>query len=198
MAYVWPIIVSYLLGSISFSFLAGKLLRGIDIRQHGSGNAGATNTLRVLGKGPGITVLVLDLLKGVAAVCLAWVAKEDSAWLPVFCGWAAIAGHNWPVYFGFRGGKGVATTIGVMVALAFLPALIAGLVTIAVIAITRYVSVGSLLFAVLIPILVLVMHHPIEIFWATLPIALFAFVRHRTNIVKLVQGKENKLGAKRL
>lgn len=99
------IVVSYLLGSVSFSVLLAKLLKGIDIRQYGSGNAGATNTLRVLGKGPAILVLLLDVLKGVAAVWLGTWVGGWGTWVPALCGIAAIIGHNWPLYFRFRGGK---------------------------------------------------------------------------------------------
>ncbi|MEK8127417.1 glycerol-3-phosphate 1-O-acyltransferase PlsY [Paenibacillus filicis] len=191
------LLLGYLLGSISFSFLAGKLLKGIDIRQHGSGNAGATNTLRVLGKGPGITVLVLDMLKGVAAVWLGYLLSGGDPLFLVLAGISVIVGHNWPVFFGFRGGKGIATTIGVMVSLAFLPALLAGLAAILSIAWTRYVSLGSLLFTALLPLFIWLMGRPMEIFWLSLLLFVFAWFRHRSNIVKLVKGQENKLGAKR-
>lgn len=191
------LLIGYLLGSVSFSYLAGKLLKGIDIRKHGSGNAGATNTLRVLGKGPGITVLLLDMLKGIAAVWIGtWLSGGDPL-IQVLCGVCVIAGHNWPVFFGFRGGKGIATTIGVMATLAFLPALIAGLIAIASIALTRYVSLGSLLFTALLPFLIWFMHYPVAIFILSLLLFVFAWVRHRSNIGKLLTGRENKLGAKR-
>lgn len=191
------IAVGYLLGSISFSYLYGRLFKGIDIRQHGSGNAGATNTLRVLGKGPAIMVLLLDGLKGMIAVLFANLVSPDQQWVAVLSGIGAIVGHNWPVYFGFRGGKGIATTIGVMATLSFLPTLIAGLSAIAIIAVTRYVSLGSLLLTALLPILIWSMNQPDEILWASLLLCLFAFIRHRTNIVKLLKGKENKLGSKK-
>ena len=190
-------VVSYLLGSISFSYLYGRLFKGLDIRKHGSGNAGATNTLRVLGKGPAILVLALDVLKAVAAV---WIGKglgAGESWIPVLCGLAVIIGHNWPIFFGFRGGKGIATTIGVMASLCFLPALYAGLIAILVIVFTRYVSLGSLLFTALLPLFIWGMGRPSEILWASIVIGVFAFVRHRSNIVKLIQGKENKLGARK-
>ncbi|ULL19785.1 glycerol-3-phosphate 1-O-acyltransferase [Paenibacillus sp. H1-7] len=191
------IIVAYLLGSISFSYLAGKMLKGIDIRNHGSGNAGATNTLRVLGKGPAITVLLLDALKGVAAVWIGrWLGQGDML-IEVLCGIAAISGHNWPVYFGFRGGKGIATTIGVMITLAPMAVVYAGIVCILAIALTRYVSLGSLVFTALLPILLWFMQGPNEIFWLSLLLFVFAWFRHRTNIVKLVKGQENKLGSKK-
>ncbi|NHN28741.1 glycerol-3-phosphate 1-O-acyltransferase PlsY [Paenibacillus sp. S3N08] len=192
-----PILISYLLGSISFSYLAGKLLKGIDIRNHGSGNAGATNTLRVLGVGPGVTVLLLDALKGVIAVMLGSWLGDGSSLLLVLCGVAVIFGHNWPIFFGFRGGKGIATTIGVMITLAFLPVLIAIIVAILIIAITRYVSLGSLVLTALLPILIWSMGRPTEIIVLSLAMFVFAWYRHRSNIVKLLKGQENKLGAKK-
>ena len=191
------IIVAYLLGSVSFSYLFGRMLKGIDIRKHGSGNAGATNTLRVLGKGPAISVLALDVVKGIVAVWLPVWLGQDAEWVRVSCAIAVIVGHNWPVFFGFKGGKGIATTIGVMATLAFLPALIAGIIALGSIFVTRFVSLGSLLFTALLPLFIWLFGRPEEIFWLSLLIAVFAFVRHRTNIVKLVKGKENKLGSKK-
>jgi len=194
---VIAIVAGYLLGSISFSFIIAKLFKGIDIRKHGSGNAGATNTLRVLGKGPAIAVLALDVLKAILAVWIGKWASPDVIWVPVLCGLAAIAGHNWPIFFGFRGGKGIATTIGAMATLCFLPALFAGIIAIISIVITRFVSLGSLIFAALLPIFIFVMGRPNEIFIGSLIIGIFAFVRHRSNIVKLVRGQEHKIGSKR-
>ncbi|KAA9007181.1 glycerol-3-phosphate 1-O-acyltransferase PlsY [Paenibacillus spiritus] len=190
------IVVSYLLGSVSFSVLLARLLKGIDIRQYGSGNAGATNTLRVLGKGPAIAVLALDVLKGIAAVWLGFWAEGSGSWVAAACGIAAIIGHNWPVYFHFRGGKGIATTIGVMATLCFWPALIAGVIAIASIFITRYVSLGSLIFVALTPVFLLVFGFTYPVLWSSLIIAAFAFWRHRTNIVKIAEGRENKIGSK--
>ncbi|WP_334071602.1 MULTISPECIES: glycerol-3-phosphate 1-O-acyltransferase PlsY [Paenibacillus] len=193
---VVAVIVCYLLGSVSFSVLLAKSLKGIDIRQHGSGNAGATNTLRVLGKGPAILVLALDVLKGIAAVWIGRWLGGDSAWVASLCGIAAIIGHNWPIYFRFRGGKGIATTIGVMATLAFFPALYAGIIAILSIVFTRYVSLGSLIFVFLTPVFLAVTGEFGPYFWTSLVICVFAFWRHRTNIVKIAQGKENKLGSK--
>lgn len=197
MIYIIPVVAAYLLGSLSFSFIIGKLVKGIDIRAHGSGNAGATNTLRVLGKGPAILVLALDVVKAIVAV---WIGKwmaPDLIWVHVACGLAVIIGHNWPVFFGFRGGKGVATAIGVTATLCFLPALFAGIIAIASIFLTRYVSLGSLLFTALLPFFVWGMGRPVEILWGAIVIGLFTFWRHRTNISKLVQGRENKIGSKK-
>ncbi len=188
------IILSYLLGSISFSILVAKKIAKIDIRQHGSGNAGATNTLRVLGKGPGIAVLLLDAAKGAIAVGMAHWLSGGEDWVVVFSGVAAIIGHNWPVFFGFRGGKGVATTIGTLIALAPLPALIAVIVTIAVIALTRYVSLGSLVFFTLIPIILILNEASLAYIIGTLTVAVLGYIRHIDNIKRLVKGTERKLG----
>jgi glycerol-3-phosphate acyltransferase PlsY len=190
------IIAGYLLGSISFSYLYGKWFKGIDIRNHGSGNAGATNTLRILGKGPAILVLILDALKGVLAVYIGRMLGTAD-WVMVLSGLAAIIGHNWPVYFGFRGGKGIATTVGVMATLCFLPTLYAGIIAIILIAVTRYVSLGSLLLTALLPFFIWGMDRPSEVLWASIVVCLFAFFRHRTNITKLLHGKENKIGSKK-
>jgi glycerol-3-phosphate acyltransferase PlsY len=194
---ILAIIIGYLLGSVSFSILLALWLRNIDIRQHGSGNAGATNTLRVLGKGPGLAVFALDLAKGVAAVLIGRLLGEGAAWVPVAAGLAVIAGHNWPLYFRFKGGKGIATTAGVMAALAFVPTLIAGAAAIAIIAATRYVSVGSMVLAALLPALTALFGCGPAIVWGSAVIAVLAIARHRSNIVKLFNGTENKLGGKK-
>lgn len=191
------ILIAYLIGSVSFSYLFGRMLKGIDIRKHGSGNAGATNTLRVLGVGPAVTVLLLDVAKGIVAVWLPVWLGQDELWFRVLCGIAVIIGHNWPVYFGFKGGKGIASTIGVMATLAFLPALVAGIVAILAIAVTRYVSLGSLLFTAIMPVMILVLNRPLPVLIISLLVAVFAFVRHRSNISKLLKGQENKLGSKK-
>jgi acyl phosphate:glycerol-3-phosphate acyltransferase len=190
------VVLSYLLGSVSFSIVIAKWVKGIDIRQHGSGNAGATNTLRILGKGPAFFVIFLDIAKGIAAVYLG-NAMSDNEWIPILCGLAAIVGHNWPIWFRFKGGKGIATTIGVLATLAFFPALYAGIIAILLIVITRYVSLGSLVFAGLTPIFIVLVKYNLPLLTCALVIAIFAFVRHRTNIVKLIRGTENKLGAKK-
>ncbi|MFC6332298.1 glycerol-3-phosphate 1-O-acyltransferase PlsY [Paenibacillus septentrionalis] len=190
------IVLSYLVGSITFSIVIAKLFKGIDIRNHGSGNAGATNTLRVLGVGPAILVLALDLLKGMGSVALAR-AVSDQDWLPVACGLAAIIGHNWPIWFKFKGGKGIATAIGVLSVLVFIPALIAGVIAIASIFFTRYVSLGSLIFTFLTPVFIIFLQFNWANFIGTLIICIFAFIRHRSNIVKLWNGTENKLGSKK-
>ncbi|WP_276351671.1 glycerol-3-phosphate 1-O-acyltransferase PlsY [Cohnella caldifontis] len=188
------IAASYLLGSVSFSILMAKWLKKIDIRQHGSGNAGATNTLRVLGKGPALAVFLLDIAKGVVAVLLGLWLGDGEAWVPVVCGLAAIVGHNWPIFFHFKGGKGIATTIGALAVLAIGPAAIAGAAAILVIALTRYVSLGSIVFVVLLPFLLAAFGFDSSYLWGSAVIAVLAVYRHRRNIAKLIQGTENKLG----
>jgi acyl phosphate:glycerol-3-phosphate acyltransferase len=187
------IIIGYLLGSISFSILVTKRVKKIDIREYGSGNAGATNTLRVLGKGPAIVVLLLDAAKGAFAVLLA-KALGVGDWGVVLAGVAAILGHNWPVFFGFKGGKGVATTIGMLLALTPVPTLLAIVLTLLVIAATRYVSLGSLVFVTVIPILMYIWKDSTPYILGTLLVTVLGYIRHAENIRRLVQRKERKLG----
>lgn len=193
--------LSYLLGSVSFSYLIAKKIKKIDIRKEGSGNAGATNTLRVLGVGPAVSVLLLDVGKGILPVVSAMLIT-DAALVHVLAGLAAILGHNWPIYFGFRGGKGVATSIGVLATLVFLPSLLAGVIAIASIFITRYVSLGSLLFAILTPVALVILllipsfTYPVEYSLFTVVLALMSLWRHRTNVSRLMSGTENKIGRK--
>lgn len=190
---VVAIIFAYLLGSISSSFIAGRLAAGVDIRDHGSGNAGATNTLRVLGWKLGVIVLIADAVKGVLAVAFAHLVTNGWAPAMAFSGLAAIVGHDWPVYHGFRGGKGVATTIGVLLTLSFLPALYAGIVAILVLVAGRYVSVSALVFFTLAPIFQIAMHADAVYIVVTIAIAILGYWRHRENIDRLRRGRENRV-----
>ncbi|MDN4527619.1 glycerol-3-phosphate 1-O-acyltransferase PlsY [Fictibacillus fluitans] len=185
---------AYLLGSISFSYTITKGLKKGDIRKLGSGNAGATNTLRVIGVGPAILVLILDALKGIVPVWAALSLHFDLS-TAIIAGGMAIIGHNWPVYYGFKGGKGVATTIGVFVIASFFPSLIAGILVILIIALTRYVSLGSIVFMILTPVLMFVFKSvPVEAAIIALLIGLLSIWRHHTNISRLLNGNERKLG----
>ena len=188
-------LISYLLGAISFSYLFTKWIKKVDIRKFGSGNAGATNTARVLGTGPAIGVLILDILKGVIAVLIA-MAFDLPSWGIALSGLFAIIGHVWPVYFGFKGGKGVATTIAVFLMVMWLPTLIMAVVAILLIALTRFVSLGSLAF-VLTPIIALILggYSTGELI-ITAIIALLLIWKHRQNIQRLISGNENKFGSK--
>ncbi|MEJ8544886.1 glycerol-3-phosphate 1-O-acyltransferase PlsY [Brevibacillus borstelensis] len=188
------LLISYLIGSVSFSYLIAKKIAGIDIRSHGSGNAGATNTLRVLGRGPAITVLVLDALKGLAAMGITHLLTDGNALAYALSGLFAIIGHNWPVFFGFRGGKGIATTVGVAFGFSPLAFLTSVIITIIVIAITRYVSLGSLVLVTMLPIFLYVFSKEPAFIWVSTVLAIFAYIRHYNNIRNLLSGKERKLG----
>jgi glycerol-3-phosphate acyltransferase PlsY len=194
---------AYLLGSIPFGYLLVRLLSGSDIRESGSGGTGATNVSRKAGKGAGVATLLLDALKGFAAVLIAQRILDGSSDSFCFVGGAAIAallGHIFPVWLRFRGGKGVATAIGAFLVLDAMALAIAGLIFLLVVALTRYVSLGSILAAVSLPILILVQQviGPVPnfeslIFTATVAAGLI-ILAHRTNIGRLVTGSENKFG----
>ncbi|HZG79391.1 MAG TPA: glycerol-3-phosphate 1-O-acyltransferase PlsY [Brevibacillus sp.] len=187
-------VISYLIGSISFSYLISKKIAGIDIRSHGSGNAGATNTLRVLGKGPAILVLLLDAAKGLLAMGITHLLTGGDPVAYAMSGLFAIAGHNWPIFFGFRGGKGIATTLGVALGFSPLAFLIGAVLAVVTIAITRYVSLGSLILVSVLPIAIYVLDKPNAFVWTSLALAVFAYIRHYNNIRNLLAGNERKLG----
>lgn len=193
------IIIAYLIGSISFSYIIARKIKKVDIRQHGSGNAGATNTLRVLGIGPAVTVLLLDCAKGIVAVVIALYVTNDPL-IAASSGLASIIGHNWPVYYGFKGGKGVATTIGVLATLVFSAALIAGIIAILSIVITRYVSLGSLIFVIGTTVISTLFNYYFEYpgyyIYFLIVISLFSVWKHRSNIQRLIKGQESKIGEK--
>ena len=187
------VVIAYLIGSISPSMLISKWIGHTDIRKHGSGNAGATNTLRVLGIKWAVTVLLLDIVKGILAVEIAKLLMPGNPVVMYLAGFAVVCGHNWPVFFGFRGGKGIATTIGVFVVLLTLPALIAGVIAIVLVATTRYVSLGALTFTILTPIFIAVIpHHTSSLIFAS-AVAVMSIYRHRENISRLVKGEESRI-----
>lgn len=194
---VVSVIVSYLIGAISFSYLITKKIKKIDIRKTGSGNAGATNTLRVLGVGPAIGVLILDVMKGVAAVLIAR-SFGLTDWAVALSGLFAVIGHDFPVYYGFKGGKGVATTIGVFFMIMQFDALMAGIITILIIVISRFVSVGSLFFLLFTPVLGCILgNYSPAVLAAVFLITALGYYQHRGNITRLLHGKENKIGRKK-
>ncbi len=187
---------AYLLGGIPFGYLAGRLVAGVDLRQVGSGNLGATNAIRQLGWGWGATVFGLDLLKGWVAVALAQrYGASAGAWLPVAAGLAAILGHSFTPYLGGRGGKGVATSAGVFLRLAPVPTGLALLCFLAVMLLFRIVSLSSLAATTALPLL-LVWRQPDQplLLGFALLIALFIWIRHRGNLRRLLRGEEPRLG----
>ncbi len=198
------ILLSYLMGSFPTSIVAGKLLKGIDIRQHGSGNAGATNVFRVLGWKAGIVVLLIDMLKGFIPAFWIYQLAVGRVALPavdlqIIAGLSAVFGHIWTIFAGFKGGKGVGTGAGVIIALAPLAVLVALLVFVITVALTRYVSLGSILASITVPLVVVIQkivgHQvvPTELIVFTLFIPLLIIYTHRSNIQRLLQGNENKI-----
>jgi len=188
------VVVAYLLGSISSSTIISKQFAKIDIRNYGSGNAGATNTLRVLGAKWGLLVLVIDVLKGVIAVLIARMLTPDSdKFFVCLAGLAVIIGHNWPIFFRFKGGKGIATTIGVLLTVLTGPALTAGGVAIIFLILTRYVSLAALTFTILTPLAAIIFHDSLVSIIFSAIIAVLAVYRHRANISRLIQGSESQL-----
>ncbi len=187
-------ILSYILGNISTSYFFAKIFADIDIRKYGSGNAGATNALRTLGKKAGAAVLIGDILKGIIAVLIGKIiAGEDGQ---IFAGLFVVIGHNWPVFLSFKGGKGIATTIGVMIGIN--PYIVAGIVPIGIliIIITRYVSLASISGMIIFPIVMLYTKQSIKLVLFSFILSIMAMFRHRNNIRKLLEGTESKIGQK--
>lgn len=196
----WPVLLAYLVGATPFGYLAGRL-RGIDIREHGSGNIGATNVLRTLGKPVGFAVLILDVLKGLVPALLAR-SVSDGSLVPIFTAVAAILGHNYTFWLGFKGGKGIATTAGAMAPLLFWPLVAAVLGWLILLKTTRYVSVASIGAAAIIPLAVTVLSLARGVWeWPLFLLSLLVFVlavwRHRENIRRLCAGTENRFAPKK-
>jgi acyl phosphate:glycerol-3-phosphate acyltransferase len=189
------LLLAYLLGSIPSSYLMGRLARGVDLRDHGSGNLGAANTFRVLGWRAAAPVIVVDVAKGWAPTALfpLWNGVETTHWALAYGG-AAILGHLFSVFVRFKGGKGVATSAGVFLALAPWAVLIAFVVWGVTVVLTRIVSVGSLLAAVVLPLAVFVTAEPRPVFWVSLVLCLLVIFAHRENIRRLARGTEKRLG----
>lgn len=203
------IIISYLIGSIPTAYIAGKILKGIDIRKAGSGNVGATNALRVLGKKAGISVLLIDILKGVFAVILvgdyilSQGITDTGGMLRIILGLSCISGHNWTIFLNFKGGKGVAASLGVLIGLAFKIegfGLILGLVILTwliTFSCVRIVSVASVLAGIALPVfMILFKHSKILVFFSVI-MAIFIIFRHRSNLKRVIQGKELPLSFKK-
>ena len=199
------LITSYLLGSVPTAYCFGRILRGIDIREHGSGNVGATNALRVLGKGPGIAVLGLDIFKGLAAVLILGkifgpkIPGLSQEALSVLLGMGCIIGHNWTVFLQFKGGKGIATSLGVLIGLATnLPGLRIVLVLVIatwfiVFLVSRVVSLASILSAIFLPVYMFLCKQPGILLFSSLILSFFVILRHKANLNRLFQGKEPRL-----
>jgi glycerol-3-phosphate acyltransferase PlsY len=200
------VILAYLLGSIPTAVWVGRIFYGIDIRTQGSGNAGATNTIRVLGLKAGLPVMVVDVFKGWLAVYIAnffytgWAGFPDLIDFKIMLAVAAVVGHVFPVYVGFRGGKGIATLLGVGIALFPLGSLIAILVFALTLVLSSYVSLGSILAAVTFPfveILILGHNDYPSLMLLSILVAVFVPITHRKNIGRLMRGEESKFKVKK-
>jgi glycerol-3-phosphate acyltransferase PlsY len=202
-------ILSYLLGSIPFGIIISKLWKGIDIREYGSKNLGATNVYRVIGPIPALIVLLLDISKGlIATLLISRIVIDQSLFnhtsLMIIAGLVVILGHIFPIFAFFKGGKGVATGLGVLISLTPLELVLALLLFLIIVAITRYVSLGSLSSALVILLALIFekyyLHRPVadELLIAVLVLNIFIFYTHRSNIKRLLNGTENKFGKKSL
>lgn len=195
--HAWLLLAAYLLGSIPFGLLLAKLFGAADVRKSGSGNIGAANVTRVVGPLAGILTLTLDAAKGAAGVLLAARYAEESATWMMLAGLTALAGHCFPVWLKFKGGKGVATALGVFLALC-LPAAVAALIVFLIVVVSwRYVSLGSIAAAAAMPLLMYCLwapHHapPLVITFGSLAAAALIVYKHDANIQRLVQGEEPK------
>lgn len=208
-AYIIIAIIAYAIGSINFSVIISRKMAGFDVREKGSGNAGTTNILRTVGKRAAIVTLICDILKGVVAILIAWIVGKiaknaDAVLLVQIAGLLVVIGHAFPIFFEFRGGKGVATSLGVLLTMNWKIGLICLIFAVVIIAVTRMVSMGSIGAAVLFPILTLFIkeHYIVEAtgfkyFVFGILLALLVIFQHRENIKRIKNGTENKLSFKK-
>ena len=190
--YLLAVLAAYVIGSIPSGLILGKLIWHTDLREYGSRNIGATNAWRTLGKAAGIAVFLADSWKGQAGVYMG-LLLVGTPLAAVLCGLAAIVGHSFSVFLRLRGGKGVATSLGVLMMLMGNVTLIVFLVWLAVVYTTRYVSLGSVIAGFLTPILAAAFGYPLEYLLFTVLAATLVIVRHRENIERLLRGTENKI-----
>lgn len=193
--YVLVSVIAYFLGNFATSYIVSMRSAKIDIRQHGSGNAGATNVLRVLGAKAAAVTFIGDALKGVLAVLLG--RYLGGSYGAILAGLFVVIGHNWPILLRFKGGKGIATTIGTMLAMNPLVVLIVFAIGVVILAATRYVSLASIVGMIILPITMILLKQPPEYIIFSVILALLAVYRHRTNIGRLMKGTESKLGQKK-
>lgn len=186
-------VISYLIGNFTAAYILGKVLLNKDIRKMGSGNAGATNALRSFGPAIGVTTLMMDMLKGILALYLA--DKFGDQYSVYFAAVGVILGHNWPVFFGFKGGKGIATSAGVLIYLDIRIFALVIAIFIITVAVSKYVSLGSIIAAASAPICSFILNFKTKpyTFYVITLLALIAIYKHKTNIVRLINRTENKL-----
>ena len=191
LAFVAMFVFAYLVGAIPFGVVVGKLFYGVDVRKHGSGNVGTTNVFRVLGKKAGVVVLVCDMLKGFIPAFIA--AQFFNPWAAIFIAAAPVVGHMFSIFLKGRGGKGVATGAGVVLALVPLAFLIILVIWLTLVVTTRYVSVASLVASFLVPVLVIAFGHPLPYEIAAVLVSIIVWWAHRGNISRLVHGTESRV-----
>ncbi len=209
-AYIIVAIIAYLIGSINFSIIISKKVAGFDVRQKGSGNAGTTNVLRSVGKKAALITLICDILKGVVAIGIALlvgniVQNVDKALLVQLAGIFVVVGHTFPIFFGFKGGKGIATSLGILLMTNWQIGLICLVFALVLMAITRMVSVGSIAAAILFPVLVIFIDQnyivPDANNWKylifSIVLCLIVLFNHRENIKRILNGTENKISFKK-
>ncbi len=191
---------SYLLGSIPTAYIFGKFFKGIDIRQHGSGNVGATNAFRILGKRIGSAVLVIDILKGVLAIVLVGdVFCFDKVFLRILLGVMVVVGHNWTIFLHFKGGKGIATSLGVLIGLAIQFESLRIVLAVTLLAwsipflISGYVSLSSMIAALVLPVAMFMTKQSWELLMLGLVFCIFILLRHIPNIQRLLAGQEKRV-----
>lgn len=203
------ITVSYIIGSIPTAYIFGYLLKGIDIRKFGSGNVGATNAWRVLGKPVGVSVLVLDILKGFISVVFlgdflaSRIIFADKTILPILLGLSCICGHNWALFLGLKGGKGIATTLGALIGLSMkIPELRLILVLLIltwvfIFALARIISIASVLTSILLPVYTIIFKQSKVVVLLSILLCVFSILRHLPNIKRIIRGKESRLTFKK-
>jgi acyl phosphate:glycerol-3-phosphate acyltransferase len=189
---IFLVIFAYLLGSIPTGLVLSKALAGIDPRQGGSRNIGATNVMRTAGKALGAITLIGDVLKGVIPVCIVLLLERGEAWVAA-AGLAAFLGHCFPIYIGFKGGKGVATALGIYLPLTPLAVLVNVFFFAGALGVTRMVSVGSILAAIAMPLLIWLGRYPLPYLILSICVDAIIIYRHKENIKRLMKGKENRL-----
>lgn len=206
-SYIIMAVIAYAIGSISFSVIFSKKFGGFDVRQKGSGNAGSTNVLRTVGKKAAILTLICDILKGVVAILIALligsiVKDVDKALLVQIAAIAVVIGHTFPIFFGFKGGKGVATSLGILLMINWQIGLICLVFALLIMILTRMVSAGSVLAAILFPVLTLFIGKeyfivPGNYLIFSIIMALIVMFNHRSNIKRILNGTENKISLKK-
>jgi acyl phosphate:glycerol-3-phosphate acyltransferase len=198
MTQILMVLCSYLIGSIPFGYLVGKYLKGIDIRKHGSGNIGVANSFRVMGIKYALLVLIGDCLKGFLVIVLAdWLLLEPM-WFLLLIGIFAIIGHNWSIFLNFKGGKGIATTYGVVLAFYPIIAIISAIIWAIIVFSTKYAALGSIISIFAMLILSFLIKTPLQFKIFIIIIFLFAIIRHSSNIDRLIHKKENKIISKNI